>query len=73
MNDRTNASQWDFPTEEDNSEDLKGSQTQTSSQGDTKTSSVCAVGATGQSLSTFAVTLTNLLMVQCVRNVPESV
>ncbi|KAM8751896.1 formin-binding protein 4 [Acanthopagrus schlegelii] len=50
VNDRTNASQWDFPTEEDNSEDLKGSQTQTSSQGDTKTSSVCAVGATGSSI-----------------------
>lgn len=59
MNDRTNASQWDFPTEEDNSEDLKGSQTQTSSQGDTKTSSASAAGATGQPMSTFAVTLTN--------------
>lgn len=57
MNDRTNASQWDFPTEEDNSEDLKGSQTQTSSQGDAKTSSASAAGATGQPMSLLAVPL----------------
>nr|XP_020469405.1 formin-binding protein 4 isoform X2 [Monopterus albus] len=41
VRDRTGASQWDFPTEEDKEEDLKGSQgteTETSSQEDTKTS-----------------------------------
>ncbi|XP_045898941.1 formin-binding protein 4 isoform X1 [Micropterus dolomieu] len=44
VNDRTSASQWDFPTEEDKDEDLKGSQaTQTP---DTKTSSVSAGGVT---------------------------
>ncbi|XP_070827585.1 formin-binding protein 4 isoform X2 [Chaetodon trifascialis] len=50
VNDRTSASQWDFPTEEDKDEDLKGSQdilTQTSNQGDNKTSSASA--ATGSS------------------------
>ncbi|XP_008285331.1 formin-binding protein 4 isoform X2 [Stegastes partitus] len=39
VKDRTGASQWDFPTEDDKEEDLKGSQgtqTQTSSQGDPK-------------------------------------
>lgn len=58
MNDRTSASQWDFPTEEDKFEDPKGSQgtqTQTPSQGDTKTS-VSAGGITGQSLGTVAAT-----------------
>ncbi|XP_035521161.1 formin-binding protein 4 isoform X2 [Morone saxatilis] len=48
VNDRTSASQWDFPTEED--EDLKGgqgSQTQTSGQGDTKAASASAGGVTG--------------------------
>uniref|UniRef100_I3JWC0 Formin binding protein 4 n=1 Tax=Oreochromis niloticus TaxID=8128 RepID=I3JWC0_ORENI len=41
VKDRTGASQWDFPTEDDKEEDLKdgqGTQTQTSSQVDTKTS-----------------------------------
>ncbi|XP_041794787.1 formin-binding protein 4 isoform X2 [Chelmon rostratus] len=45
VNDRTSASQWDFPTEESRDEDLKGSQdiqAQTSSQGDTKASSASA-------------------------------
>ncbi|XP_068578872.1 formin-binding protein 4-like isoform X1 [Cebidichthys violaceus] len=47
VNDRTSASQWDFPKEEDKEEDPKGSQgTQTSSQGDTKTSAI-AGGVTG--------------------------
>lgn len=58
VNDRTSASQWDFPTEEDKFEDLKGSQgtqTQTPSQGDTKTSA-SAGGVTGQSLGTVAAT-----------------
>lgn len=51
MKDRTGAAQWDFPTEEDKEEDLKGSEgTQTSSQGDTKTSSASATGVTGQSV-----------------------
>ncbi|KAM4572686.1 formin-binding protein 4 isoform 2-T2 [Odontesthes bonariensis] len=47
VRDRTGASQWEFPTEED--EDLKGnqgSQTQTPSQGDTKTTSGLAGGFT---------------------------
>uniref|UniRef100_A0A3Q0SYX9 Formin binding protein 4 n=1 Tax=Amphilophus citrinellus TaxID=61819 RepID=A0A3Q0SYX9_AMPCI len=47
VKDRTGASQWDFPTEEDKEEDLKdgqSTQTQTSSQGDAKTS-VSAAGA----------------------------
>nr|XP_019957718.1 PREDICTED: formin-binding protein 4 [Paralichthys olivaceus] len=55
VKDRTGASQWDFPTEEDKEEDLKGSEgaeTQTSSQGDTKTVSAPTGGITG---STFAV------------------
>ncbi|XP_042352216.1 formin-binding protein 4 isoform X2 [Plectropomus leopardus] len=50
VNDRTSASQWEFPKEEDKDEDLKGSQgsqLQTSSQGDTKTSSAPAGGVTG--------------------------
>lgn len=50
MNDQTNASQWDFPTEEEKYDDLKGSQgtaTQTLSQEDTKTSA-SADGVTGQ-------------------------
>uniref|UniRef100_A0A3B4H0F7 Formin binding protein 4 n=1 Tax=Pundamilia nyererei TaxID=303518 RepID=A0A3B4H0F7_9CICH len=49
VKDRTGASQWDFPTEDDKEEDLKdgqGTQTQTSSQVDTKTS---ASGVTGKS------------------------
>lgn len=51
MKDRTGAAQWDFPTEEDKEEDLKGSEgTQSSSQGDTKTSSSPATGVTGQSV-----------------------
>lgn len=53
MNDRSGASQWDFPTEEDKSENLKDSQgTQMTGQEDTKTSD--AVDATGQSFSTIA-------------------
>ncbi|XP_018519625.1 formin-binding protein 4 isoform X1 [Lates calcarifer] len=50
VKDRTGTSQWDFPTEEDKEEDLKGSQgtlTQTSSQGDNKTSSTSTGGVTG--------------------------
>lgn len=57
MNDRTSASQWDFPTEESRDEDLKGSQdiqAQTSSQGDTKASSASAGRVTGQSVATIA-------------------
>lgn len=46
VNDRTSASQWDFPTEEDKEEDLKGNQS--SSQGYSKTSSASAGGPTGQ-------------------------
>ncbi|XP_075894314.1 formin-binding protein 4 isoform X2 [Nelusetta ayraudi] len=39
VNDRTNASQWDFPTEEDKCDDPKDGQgTKTTGQGDTKTS-----------------------------------
>lgn len=54
VKDRTGASQWDFPTEDDKEEDLKdgqGTQTQTSSQVDTKTS---ASGVTGKSVITAA-------------------
>ncbi|XP_054475577.1 formin-binding protein 4 isoform X1 [Anoplopoma fimbria] len=50
VNDRTSASQWDFPKEEDKEEDPKGgqgTQTQTSSQGDAKTLSASAGGLTG--------------------------
>lgn len=57
MNDRTNASQWDFPTEEDKDKDLKGregAQIQTSSQGDTKTLPASVGGLIGQSISTVA-------------------
>ncbi|KAI4826126.1 hypothetical protein KUCAC02_021773 [Chaenocephalus aceratus] len=52
VNDRTNASQWDFPKKEDKEEDLKD--TQTSSQGDSNTSSASAGGVTGQSITTPA-------------------
>ncbi|XP_076027087.1 formin-binding protein 4 isoform X2 [Genypterus blacodes] len=54
VNDRTGASQWDFPAEEEK-EDPKGAQatqTQTSGQGDTKT--VSADGVTGSSTHTPA-------------------
>ncbi|XP_074490230.1 formin-binding protein 4 [Sebastes fasciatus] len=57
VNDRTSASQWDFPKEDDKEEDPKGSQgtqTQTSSQGDTKTLSASAGGVTGSSTLTPA-------------------
>ncbi|KAF3854572.1 hypothetical protein F7725_022627 [Dissostichus mawsoni] len=54
VNDRTNASQWDFPKEEDKEEDLKDTQTQTSSQGDSKTSSASAGGVTGSCTSPSA-------------------
>lgn len=50
MNDRTGASQWEFPTKEDNCEDAKSSQgteTQMPDQSDTKTPMSGAV-ATGQ-------------------------
>lgn len=47
MNDRSGASQWEFPTEEDNSEDSKGTETQTPDQSDTK---LPGAVATGQSL-----------------------
>lgn len=50
MNNRTSASQWDFPTEEDKDDDVKGAQTQMSGQGETKTSSASADGITGQSV-----------------------
>lgn len=56
MNDRTSASQWDFPKEDDKEEDPKGSQgtqAQTSSEGDIKTS-MSAGGVTGQSFSAVA-------------------
>ncbi|XP_072241577.1 formin-binding protein 4 isoform X2 [Leuresthes tenuis] len=49
VRDRTGASQWEFPTEEDKEEDLKGnqgSQTQTPSQGDNKITSGLAGGVT---------------------------
>lgn len=62
VNDRSGASQWDFPTEEDKSEDLKDSQgTQMTGQEDTKTSD--AVDATGQSFSTIAAAQTTPLHV----------
>ncbi|XP_028440505.1 formin-binding protein 4 isoform X1 [Perca flavescens] len=57
VNDRTSASQWDFPKEEDREEGLKGShgaQTQISSPGDAKTSSATAGGVTGSSTFTMA-------------------
>lgn len=63
VNDRTSASQWDFPTEEDKNEDAKGcqaTQTQMSSQEDAK-SSAPAGGLTGQ--SQFAAPQTSLLSV----------
>ncbi|XP_058502310.1 formin-binding protein 4 isoform X2 [Solea solea] len=50
VKDRSGASQWDFPTEDDKEEDPKGAQgteTQTSMQGDTKTSSTSTGGITG--------------------------
>lgn len=48
VNDRTSASQWDFPTEEDKSDDPKDSQgSKATGQGDTKTSD--AGDAPGQS------------------------
>lgn len=68
MKDRTGASQWDFPTEEDKEEDLKGgqvTQTQTASQGDTKTSSASAPGVTGQSLLIHSLRRMCLLIVVC--------
>ncbi|KAM7003273.1 LOW QUALITY PROTEIN: formin-binding protein 4 [Tautogolabrus adspersus] len=49
VNNRTNASKWDFPTEEEKDDDLKGAQTQTSSQGETKTSSASPGGITASS------------------------
>ncbi|KAM4618871.1 formin-binding protein 4 [Polymixia lowei] len=52
VNDRTSASQWDFPAEEDKEEESKGvpaSQTQISSQEDSKTSPVSTGGITGSS------------------------
>ncbi|XP_041651947.1 formin-binding protein 4 isoform X2 [Cheilinus undulatus] len=49
VNDRTNASQWDFPTEEEKEDDLKGAQTQTSSQGEPKAASATTGGITGSS------------------------
>lgn len=54
MKDRTGASQWDFPTEEDKDEDPKGSQvtpTQTPSQGDAKALSAPTPGVAGQFVS----------------------
>lgn len=56
MNDRTSASQWDFPTEEDKDKDeevkgSQGSQTETSSQGDAKILSAPAATVTGLSLT----------------------
>lgn len=58
MKDRTGAAQWDFPTEEDEEEDLKGSEgTQTSSQEDTTTSSASSTGVTGQSIVDMLLTL----------------
>ena len=56
MKDRTGASQWDFPSEEDKEEELKGSEgaeTQTSSQGDMKTVSAPTGGITGQTPMTW--------------------
>ncbi|XP_041853410.1 formin-binding protein 4 [Melanotaenia boesemani] len=52
VRDRTGASQWEFPTEEDKEEDLKGNQgteTKPQSQGDTKTTSGSAGGVTESS------------------------
>ncbi|XP_029991759.1 formin-binding protein 4 isoform X3 [Sphaeramia orbicularis] len=50
VNDRTGASQWDFPTEDDKAEDAKGSHdTQTSNQVDTKPSSAPTGGVSGSS------------------------
>ncbi|XP_042267071.1 formin-binding protein 4 isoform X1 [Thunnus maccoyii] len=49
VNDRTSASQWDFPTEDDKEEDLKGNQA--SSQGYSKTSSASTGGVIGSSTS----------------------
>ncbi|XP_068169670.1 formin-binding protein 4 [Antennarius striatus] len=49
VNDRTNISQWDFPTKEDSNEDLKGresTQAQTDSQEDIKTPPASADGST---------------------------
>lgn len=63
VNDRTSASQWDFPTEEEKDEDLKGGQdipTQTSGQGDTKASSASTGRVTGQSVATIAARQTSL-------------
>ncbi|KAK5902559.1 hypothetical protein CesoFtcFv8_007802 [Champsocephalus esox] len=54
VNDRTNASQWDFPKKEDKEEDLKDTQTQTSSQGDSNTSSASAGGVTASCTSPSA-------------------
>ncbi|XP_029379388.1 formin-binding protein 4 [Echeneis naucrates] len=57
VKDRTSESQWDFPTEEDKGEDLKGSQgtnAQTSNQGETKTLSVAAAGVTGSTYAAVA-------------------
>lgn len=51
VNDLTSASQWEFPTEEVKEGDPKGdqaTQTQISSQGDTKVSSASSGGVTGQ-------------------------
>lgn len=61
MKDRTGESQWDFPAEEDKEEDPKGSQgtqTQTSCQGDAKTSSSSAAGVTGLFINTAATSYT---------------
>lgn len=54
VRDRTGASQWEFPTEEDEEEepqDNPGTQTQAPSQGDTKTSSGSTGETTGQSVT----------------------
>lgn len=42
MRDRTGASQWEFPTEEDKDEDLKGTETKPQSHGETKAPSAPA-------------------------------
>ena len=47
VNDRTSASQWDFPAEDDNQEDAKVPQNQTTSQGDAKIC-VSTAGIAGQ-------------------------
>ncbi|XP_071380877.1 formin-binding protein 4-like [Centroberyx affinis] len=52
VNDRTSASQWDFPAEDEKEEEIKdsqASQTQTSSEGDAKTASAPTAGITGSS------------------------